>query len=675
MFSRIESTESTAMRRVCATAILILASVQTRADDAKSTFDSLYGQRVQAVERTPSKSDDVALAAELVAASKTVPEGQEKLLAVLCDKAYELASQSPAGNDTAIAVLRLRMDRMKENRVAHLTTISKIRYQAFLRAPRSDRASVGRAYAEAMVELADAQGEAGEWNEAAKSYRRAMAPALGIETARRTEIKGSLDMAMSRAISARKVADLTEKLDADPNNRAAAKELTLLYLTELNDLASASEAALQTGDTKFLTRVKLLADPVTKLDPTQALDLGDWCRGLSESASTTGRPILLSRAHQCYSVFLQKHDAKDLARTKVEIALRGVEKNLKSLGLPLPTLDQDTNQLTKVKPTPNTPPKTTTGDSKKVKVFIMLGDESMVGSGAVGPSSKQGTLEYITNQGKYRQFVDANGGWVQRDDVRYVHMIHDKGNSKIRRNEWLTVKGGSIGPELQFGHVAGDALDEPVLLVKACGGNRSLGWDLLPPRSKPFEFGGRIYAGYKQSPDSWPKGSSPKPIGWYAGKQYDDDIGNVKQVLANIGQYYPGAKDYEVAGFVWWQGSKDQKAAHASRYEQNLVQLIKSLRQDLKAPKAKFVLATVAFDGMKISGHAATIAKAQLAVSSEKRKYRELIGNVTCVDARPFWRPASVSPKNSRNQYHFNAETSLDVGNALGKAMLEMLKK
>jgi len=28
---------------------------------------------------------------------------------------------------------------------------------------------------------------------------------------------------------------------------------------------------------------------------------------------------------------------------------------------------------------------------------------------------------------------------------------------------------------------------------------------------------------------------------------------------------------YEVAGFVWWQGHKDQNAGHASRYEFNLV--------------------------------------------------------------------------------------------------------
>ncbi|MCA9216372.1 MAG: hypothetical protein KDB27_25060 [Planctomycetales bacterium] len=244
------------------------------------------------------------------------------------------------------------------------------------------------------------------------------------------------------------------------------------------------------------------------------------------------------------------------------------------------------------------------------------------------------------------------------------------------RNEWLTIK-GNIGPELQFGHVVGHTLDEPVLILKSCIGNRSLGWDLLPPGSEQFEFEGKIYAGYKESPLSWDKGTEPEPINWYAGKQYDDDIANAKKILANLGEYYPGYKGqgYEVAGFVWWQGHKDQNAAHASRYEQNLVHLIKTLRKDFDAPRAKFVLATIAFEGEKLSGHGLTVANAQLAVSGERGKYPEFKGNVQAVDARPFWRDKSVSPSGAGYHYNHNAETYMEVGNALGQAMVQLLNE
>ena len=147
--------------------------------------------------------------------------------------------------------------------------------------------------------------------------------------------------------------------------------------------------------------------------------------------------------------------------------------------------------------------------------------------------------------------------------------------------------------------------------------------------------------------------------------------------LKNLEKYYPGYKGqgYEIAGFVWWQGHKDQNAAHAGRYEQNLVQLIKTLRKDFSAPKAKFVCATIAFNGKELSGHGLTIAKAQLAVSEESKKYPEFKGNVKTIDARPFWRDKSVSPSGAGYHYNHNAETYMEVGNCLGKAMLELLKK
>lgn len=310
---------------------------------------------------------------------------------------------------------------------------------------------------------------------------------------------------------------------------------------------------------------------------------------------------------------------------------------------------------------------------KPVKVFILLGQSNMLGFGKLTPEDKDGTLTHaVQTKQKYAHLVDDQGAWTQRKDVRYVQVMHRNGKMLTLRNEWLTVK-GNIGPELQFGHILGQVLDEPVLVLKSCIGNRSLGWDLLPPGSKQFEFEGKVYAGYKESPLSWDKGTEPKPITWYAGKQYDDDIANAKRILANIGEYYPGAQDYEVAGFVWWQGHKDQNAAHASRYEQNLVHLIKTLRRDFNAPQAKFVLATIAFGGWDLKGPGLAVAQAQLAVSEETGKYPEFEGNVKTVEARDFWRDKSVSPTGAGHHYNHNAETYMDVGNALGWAMADLL--
>jgi hypothetical protein len=317
--------------------------------------------------------------------------------------------------------------------------------------------------------------------------------------------------------------------------------------------------------------------------------------------------------------------------------------------------------------------------AQPVKVYILLGQSNMLGFGQVGPDDTRGTLGYVTKtEKKYAQLLDADGKWVVRDDVRYTHVMQSK-PMKVLRNEWLTVGEKFIGPELMIGHQMGDYHDGPVLILKACIGNRSLGWDYLPPGSERFEYRGKTYAGYRDPAGSWTPSEPPtitwKDAGWYAGKQYDDDVRYAKTVLKNLGDYYPGATEYEISGFFWWQGHKDQNAVHASRYEQNLVQFIKALRKDFAAPDAPFVCATIAFGGRRIKGHGLTIVKAQLAVDGDKGKYPAFKDNVKSVDARPCWQPRRRSPGGGGHHYNHNALTYLDVGNGMGEAMVELLKR
>lgn len=314
--------------------------------------------------------------------------------------------------------------------------------------------------------------------------------------------------------------------------------------------------------------------------------------------------------------------------------------------------------------------------SKPVKVFVLLGQSNMLGFGTVA-GDKPGTLEHaVKSENRYPFLVDDDGNWTERQDVRNVRVqVARGGGMGVHNNEFLTIKGGRIGPEVGIGHHLGNLIEEPVMLLKSCIGNRSLGWDLLPPGSESFEFEENdttwIYAGYKESPLRWEKGTEPEPIGWYAGKQYDDDIANAKKVLEELETYYPDAKDYEVAGFFWWQGDKDRgNAAHASRYEQNLVQLIKSLRKDFNAPDAPFVMATLG-QTTKDSTHQneKMILDAKFAVAGESGKYPEFKGNVATVYANPLSQGSS-----SNAHYSGDARTYMDVGLGMGEAMVELLK-
>lgn len=322
--------------------------------------------------------------------------------------------------------------------------------------------------------------------------------------------------------------------------------------------------------------------------------------------------------------------------------------------------------------------------SKPVQVFILLGQSNMVGAGKIGPADKEGSLEHaVKEKGKYPNLIDASGNWTERKDVRNARVMGSgTGGMKRFNNEWMTIKGKSIGPEFGIGHVVGHATDAPVLVLKSCIGNRSLGWDLLPPGSEGYEFEEKdkktgemktfVYAAYKQSPMKWEKGTEPTPITWYAGMQYDGDIANAKVVLAELDTYYPGAKGYEIAGFFFWQGDKDRyDAGLASHYEQNLVHLIEQLRKDFDAPNAKFVCATLGQSEKGVAdGNDGLILNAQLAVDGETGKYPQFKGNVATVYSHPLSMGGA-----SNGHYDGNAETYMNIGEAMGKAMVGLLKK
>lgn len=331
--------------------------------------------------------------------------------------------------------------------------------------------------------------------------------------------------------------------------------------------------------------------------------------------------------------------------------------------------------------------------SKPVQVFLLLGQSNMVGLGKIGGGEV--SLEHaVKEKKKYSYLVDEAGGWLERKDVRYVRVMDGRGGGTQQfNNEWMTVGAcKTIGPEFGIGHPLGNAIDAPVMILKSCIGNRSLGWDLLPPGSERYEFVAKdrqgvektlVYAGYKDRPDSWEldkaKGTATepppwldkagKPIDWYAGKQYDADIAKAKKVLEELEKYYPGAAKYEVAGFFFWQGEKDcGNAGHASRYEQNLVRFIKQLRQEFHAPQAKFVLATLGESAKGAEGNGGLVLNAHLAVDGESGKYPEFKGNVATVYTNPLAQGGS-----GNGHYGGKAEVYMDVGEAMGRAMVRML--
>jgi Carbohydrate esterase, sialic acid-specific acetylesterase len=293
---------------------------------------------------------------------------------------------------------------------------------------------------------------------------------------------------------------------------------------------------------------------------------------------------------------------------------------------------------------------------KPVKVFILAGQSNMEGPAVADLDGKdynhgRGTLKSLLKDPAKAKLVkhlaNDKGQWAVREDV-WVWYQPEKGPLKAGPLALgFTPYGGKhhFGPELQFGHVLGDHFDNQVLLIKTAWGGKSLSKDFRPPSS-----GGEVGLYYKKM------------------------LADIRKALAGLGTDFKGydGRGYELAGFVWyhgWNDGVDPKKA-VPEYEQNLVNLIKDVRKDLKAPKLPFVIGEMTGPWVKAPGAWDTLRKAQAGAAAKP----EFEGTVAFVETHDFVRPAEDSPHPGHGHHEFgNAETYILVGDALGKAMVKLL--
>lgn len=294
--------------------------------------------------------------------------------------------------------------------------------------------------------------------------------------------------------------------------------------------------------------------------------------------------------------------------------------------------------------------------TKPVKVFILAGQSNMQGQGVVDLdhpkyyNGGKGILERVMQDPKvadrYQHLKNKQGEWVTRSDVWVRYQTEKAGLKKGGLGIGYTGYPGKhhIGPELQIGHRLGDHFDQQVLLIKTAWGGKSIYKDFRPPSS-----GGDVGPYYKQM------------------------LAEVRVALDNLGKDFPYYKErgFEIAGFIWFQGWNDMFNEDArAEYEQNLVNLIKDVRKDLDRPDLPAVIGELGNGGPKAGKSMLAIRAAQAAAAARP----EFGGRVKFVKTSQFARPADQSPNVGHGHHWFgNAESYFLIGDALGKAMVELV--
>ncbi len=295
---------------------------------------------------------------------------------------------------------------------------------------------------------------------------------------------------------------------------------------------------------------------------------------------------------------------------------------------------------------------------KPVKVFLLVGESNMQGKG-----SAEHLEELVKAEPDKYGHLMKDGDWVRRDDVWiYFSSTSAPAYGSRSPNGRLTVgftyPPGKVGPELGFGHVVGDAIDEPVLLLKTCWGTQSLAVDFRPPSAGKWdrEFNRDDGKRYK-----------PGTTGW----AYKAIFLQKQGVLDDFDATFPefAGRGHEIAGLVWFQGWNDLNAKRRAEYEDNLVAFIKDIRKHLEAPNLPIVIGVVGHGGDKPSNAGKELRQAQ----SAPAEMEEFKGTVAAVPTAPYW--DDTVKYGGGVHYNGSARFYYSAGEEFGQAMLELLKE
>lgn len=244
-------------------------------------------------------------------------------------------------------------------------------------------------------------------------------------------------------------------------------------------------------------------------------------------------------------------------------------------------------------------------EPKPLKVFVLVGQSNMQGHAQIRTFAHIGMDPEMAPL--LRQMQGTDGTPRVCEDV-WISSLSDGGVKQGRLTAGFGADQNKIGPEFTFGITMRKLLGEPILLIKAAWGGKSLLTDFRPPGAGPYEFNGtQLETFAKQGKDvDAIKAEKVKATGHY----YRLAMDHVKQVLADPGQVIPDydpAQGFELAGFVWFQGWNDMvdggsypernRPGGYDAYSSVLGHFIRDVREELSAPGLPFVIGVIGVGG------------------------------------------------------------------------------
>lgn len=246
-------------------------------------------------------------------------------------------------------------------------------------------------------------------------------------------------------------------------------------------------------------------------------------------------------------------------------------------------------------------------NTNTAKVFLMAGQSNMVGYGNVSD-----LIAIDSELSKTRDDVFVQSIIEPVKDFGPLAPGYGKNNSYY-------------GVELKFGNVVGDLLSENVYLFKASRGGTTL-----------------------NSVDDW----RPPAHGGTAGNLYDKMMEGFSNFLQK--NLDDESVDYEIAGFIWFQGYNDASSGIANNYEGHLRNLLSTVRSDFGISDLPVIIVQM----NDVRGTPSDVVMAAQATVAAESEFNSL---VITSDQRPY--------------FHYGSSSYVTIGDRIAQATLPYLYK
>ncbi|MGI9516088.1 MAG: sialate O-acetylesterase, partial [Pirellulaceae bacterium] len=242
---------------------------------------------------------------------------------------------------------------------------------------------------------------------------------------------------------------------------------------------------------------------------------------------------------------------------------------------------------------------------KPLKVFVLVGQSNMQGHAHVR------TLPHIGMDPETKpildDIVDEHGQPRVMEEV-WISFLSSSGVKTGQLTTGFGADENKMGPEITFGIYMQQRLGEPILIIKAAWGGKSINTDFRPPDAGPYEFDQAVLDRLREQGKDIEAIKSDKQTA--TGVYYRQTIEHVKNVLADIKAVYPrydAEQGYELSGMVWFQGWNDMvdggtypqrgEPGGYDAYAQVLGHLIRDIRRDLSSPELPVVIGVMGVGG------------------------------------------------------------------------------